>query len=81
MEKQDVSNVQKKGLSNWDKACVATGVFIASTPFAFAEDTSIDLTTGLGAVAIVGGLMAAGSLKALPTYVGWGIKKALSMLR
>ena len=50
---------------------------------AFAADTEIDLVTAgaLATVSVVGGLMSAGGLKALPTYVGWGIKKALSMLR
>lgn len=52
-----------------------------SQAHANSDATSIDLTTGLAGVAIVGGLMAAGSLKAVPTYVAWGIRKALSMLR
>lgn len=65
------------------QALTALGVVLISTATAFAAegDTSIDLTPGLAGVAIIGGLMAAGALKALPTYAAWGIKKALSMLR
>lgn len=60
-----------------------TGVAMVSIAAAHAEDAtvSVDLTTGLAGVAVIGGLMASGSLKAVPTYVAWGIKKALSMLR
>ena len=62
---------------------MTTGVVLVSTATAFAAegDTTIDLTTGLAGVAVIGGLMASGALKALPTYAAWGIKKALSMLR
>ena len=65
------------------RAAMTAGVVIATTATAFAADgdTTIDLTTGLAGVAIVAGLLSAGSLKAVPTYVGWGIRKALSMLR
>lgn len=65
------------------RIAMATGVVLVSTATAFAAegDTSIDLTPGLAGVAIIGGLMAAGTLKALPTYTAWGIRKALSMLR
>lgn len=60
-----------------------TGAIIASISAPAFANTEIDLVTagGLATVAVVGGLMSAGGLKALPTYVGWGIKKALSMLR
>ncbi|WP_168246688.1 hypothetical protein [Acinetobacter nosocomialis] len=51
-----------------------------SNAFADTGSTSIDLTVGLAGVAVIGGLMASGTLKALPTYVAWGIRKALSML-
>lgn len=65
----------------WGIASTATGVMIATSSTAFAADTTIDLTTGLAGVAVIGGLMASGTLKALPTYTAWGIRKALSMLR
>ena len=62
-----------------------TGVALISVGTAFAEEAggsySIDLTAAVTGVAIIAGLMAAGSLKAVPTYAGWGIRKALSMLR
>jgi hypothetical protein len=81
MTKQKSRIVDKaKHLSNQ----LYTGAIIATVSYpTFAVDTEIDLVTagGLAGVAVVGGLMAAGGLKALPTYVGWGIKKALSMLR
>lgn len=63
-------------------ALATAGVTLATMGTAFAEEgtTSIDLTVGLAGVAVIGGLMASGTLKALPTYVAWGIRKALSML-
>ena len=70
------------GASFYRTAMLGSGAVLMGLSQAHANsDTSIDLTTGLAGVAIVGGLMAAGSLKALPTYVSWGIRKALSMLR
>lgn len=62
-------------------AVLVTALSVSSIALADDTATSIDLTTGLAGVAILGGLMAAGSLKALPTYAAWGIRKALSMLR
>ncbi|WP_045126959.1 hypothetical protein [Acinetobacter nosocomialis] len=63
-------------------ALATTGVTLVTMSSAFADtgSTSIDLTVGLAGVAVIGGLMASGTLKALPTYVAWGIRKALSML-
>lgn len=62
---------------------MVVGVGLSTMPFAFADTGAIDidLTTGLAGVAVIGGLVASGTLKALPTYAAWGIKKALSMLR
>lgn len=73
----------KKVIKTLHNAALATGVVLATTSIANAagETVAIDLTTGLAGVAVIGGLMASGSLKAVPTYVAWGIKKALSMLR
>lgn len=67
------------------QALAGVGVTLIMTGAAFAEEAGgnqvIDLTTAVTGVAIVAGLLAAGSLKAVPTYAGWGIKKALAMLR
>lgn len=62
---------------------LTVGVTLATIAPAFAADgdVAIDLTTAVAGVAVVGGLISAGALKAVPTYVGWGIKKALAMLR
>lgn len=81
IEKEDVKT--SKAVQTVKNAALAVGVGLISVGSAFAAegDVSIDLTTGLAGVAIVAGLMSAGALKAVPTYVGWGIKKALSMLR
>lgn len=81
MENQNENT--KKIIVAAKRVAMTTGVIVATTATAFAAegDTAIDLTTGLAGVAIVAGLLSAGSLKAVPTYVGWGIKKALSMLR
>lgn len=72
-----------KAVQTVKRIAMTTGVVLVSTApvFAAGESTSIDLTTGLAGVAIIGGLMASGTLKALPTYAAWGIKKALAMLR
>lgn len=48
---------------------------------AFAAEGDFDLTTGLVATAVVSGIVAAATLKALPTFTAWGVRKALSMLR
>ena len=66
-----------------NRLALGPAVILASIAPAFAETeaVSIDLTTGLAGVAIIGGILAAGTLKAVPTYAAWGIKKALSMLR
>lgn len=79
MTKQNEQNVQqpKNGLLNK----VYTGAVLLGASGMAMANTDIDLTTGLAGVGIVAGLLAAGQLKALPTYVAWGIKKALSMLR
>ena len=64
------------------KLVIGSAVALSVMSAAHAETgEAIDLTTGLGAIAVVGGLMASGSLKAVPTYAAWGIRKALSMLR
>lgn len=83
MENQNNEVKTSKAVQTAKRIVMTTGVVLATTATAFAAegDTSIDLTTGLAGVAIVGGLMAAGTLKALPTYAAWGIRKALSMLR
>lgn len=83
MENQNNEVKASKAVQTAKRLAMTTGVVLVSTATAFAAegDTSIDLTTGLAGVAIIGGLMAAGSLKALPTYAAWGIRKALSMLR
>lgn len=72
----------KKSQSAVRYALATTGVTLVTMSNAFAADgtTSIDLTVGLAGVAVIGGLLASGTLKAMPTYVGWGIRKALSML-
>ncbi|MDN5695180.1 MAG: hypothetical protein L0G61_00610 [Staphylococcus equorum] len=79
--KNDVKT--SKALQVAKNVVISAGVILVATSPAFAAETatSIDLTTGLAGVAIIGGLMASGTLKALPTYAAWGIKKALSMLR
>ena len=82
MEKNQ-NQTAKKAVQTAKKLAMTVGVVMATTATAFAADgdVAIDFTTGLAGVAIVGGLLSAGGLKAVPTYVGWGIKKALSMLR
>lgn len=77
---QAQNNVQAENRSLLNKLAVGAGVALISAP-ALASETNIDLTSGLAGVAIVTGLLAVGSIKALPTFVGWGIKKALSLLR
>ena len=63
-------------------ATVLTALTTA-TAFAAEGDTDVNLVVsgGLASVAVIAGLMASGSLKALPTYVAWAIRKGLSMLR
>ncbi|WP_165493043.1 hypothetical protein, partial [Acinetobacter sp. ANC 4635] len=72
-----------KFLTAGRKGLMVVGVGLATMPMAFADTATVDvdLTTGLAGVAVIGGLVASGTLKALPTYASWGIKKALSMLR
>ncbi|BFM82064.1 hypothetical protein ACX0AN_003725 [Acinetobacter baumannii] len=77
MAKQ-LANKAKKLYRN---ATVATGVLIATTPMAFAADGDFDLTTGLVATSVIAGIVGAATLKALPTFTAWGVRKALSMLR
>lgn len=83
MEVQIKNANASKAVQTAKRIAMTTGVVLVSTATAFAAegDTKIDLTTGLAGVAIIGGLMASGTLKALPTYAAWGIKKALAMLR
>ncbi|MFE8305932.1 hypothetical protein I9189_010810 [Acinetobacter bereziniae] len=83
MEVQIKNANASKAVQTAKRIAMTTGVVLVSTATAFAAegDTTIDLTTGLAGVAIIGGLMASGTLKALPTYAAWGIKKALAMLR
>lgn len=85
---QENENVQQpkqdnKILTAGRQGLMVVGVGLATMPFAFADTgtVDIDLTTGLAGVAVISGLIAAGTLKALPTYSAWGIKKAISMLR
>ena len=62
-----------------------TAILTVGLPaIAFAEDggTEINLVTAaVTGVAVIGGIVAAGALKAVPTYAAWGVRKALSMLR
>ncbi|MEN8405751.1 hypothetical protein [Acinetobacter seifertii] len=82
METKHTNQSVKKPNTAIRYAVATAGVTLATMSTAFAADTptSIDLTVGLAGVAVIGGLMASGTLKALPTYVAWGIRKALSML-
>lgn len=75
-------NQKQANITFKKRVVLASAMAVTALPaFAAEGDVSIDLTTGLAGVAIIAGLMAAGSLKALPTYAAWGIRKALSMLR
>lgn len=80
MNKKQLAQKAKK---YYNRAVVATGVTIVVTSpaFAAAGDGSFDLTTGLVAASVLTGVVAAGTLKALPTFTAWGVRKALSMLR
>lgn len=77
--------LKQKAVETAKKLGAVALVTVGTTSMAFAAegDVSIDLTTGgaLAGVSIIAGLMASGSLKAVPTYAAWGIRKALSMLR
>lgn len=79
--------LKQKAVEVVEKLGAVALVTVGTTSIAFAEEASggntvIDLTTGaVATVTVLGGLMASGSLKALPTYAAWGIRKALSMLR
>ena len=78
MKKQQIAEKAKK---YYNHAVVATGVTIASISPAFAGADDWDLTTGLTAAAVIAGVVGAATLKASPTFVAWGVRKALSMLR
>ncbi|WP_151721263.1 hypothetical protein [Acinetobacter ursingii] len=78
MKKQVIKNKAKQF---YQRAATVGGVMIATTPMAFAADGDFDLTTGLTAAAVVTGIVAAATLKAMPTFTAWGVRKALSMLR
>lgn len=82
-QNQEVKTSKNKVAQVAKNALAATGVALLTIAPAFAagDAVSIDLATAVTGVAILGGLMAAGALKAVPTYAGWGIKKALAMLR
>ena len=82
-QNQEVKTSKNKVAQVAKNALAATGVALLTIAPAFAADeaVSIDLSTAVTGVAILAGLLAAGSLKAVPTYAGWGIKKALAMLR
>ena len=78
--------LKQKAVEVVEKLGAVALVTVGTTSIAFAEEagsnTVIDLTTGaVATVTVLAGLMASGSLKALPTYAAWGIRKALSMLR
>jgi hypothetical protein len=75
--------IAEKAKKYYNRAVVATGVTIVATAPAMAAtgDGSFDLTTGLVAASVLTGVVAAGTLKALPTFTAWGVRKALSMLR
>lgn len=78
MNKKQLAQKAKKHYNN---LVVATGVTIATIAPAMAADGDFDLTTGLVAASVLTGVIAAGTLKALPTFTAWGVRKALSMLR
>lgn len=82
-QNQQVKTSKNKIARVAKNALAAVGVTLVATSPAFAagEAVSIDLATAVTGVVILGGLLSAGALKAVPTYAGWGIKKALSMLR
>lgn len=82
-QNQEVKASKNKVTQVAKNVLAVTGVALLTISPAFAEGeaVSIDLSTAVTGVVIIGGLLAAGSLKAVPTYAGWGIKKALSMLR
>lgn len=78
------ANTSKKLRQLGNRAVAFTGVALVTIAPAFAEEASnqvIDLTTAVTGVVIIAGLMSAAALKAVPTYAGWGLKKALAMLR
>ena len=82
-QNQEAKTSKTKVIALGKKALAVTGVALITISPAFAEGeaVSIDLATAVTGVVILGGLLSAGALKAVPTYAGWGIKKALSMLR
>ncbi|MCU4389292.1 hypothetical protein KTH73_00990 [Acinetobacter courvalinii] len=79
MNKKQIAQKAKK---YYNHAVVATGVTIASiAPAMAADDGSFDLTAGLTVTAVLAGIIGAATLKAMPTFTAWGVRKALSMLR
>ena len=82
-QNQEAKTSKTKVIALGKKALAVTGVALITISPAFAEGeaVSIDLATAVTGVVILGGLLSAGALKAVPTYAGWGIKKALAMLR
>lgn len=83
VEQSEQSKLPNQGVTGARRVLMVVGVGLSTMPMAFADSgtVDIDLTTGLAGVAVITGLIASGTLKALPTYAAWGIKKALSMLR
>ncbi|MEB3790929.1 hypothetical protein [Acinetobacter sp. IK40] len=80
MNKKQIAQTAKK---YYNHAVVATGVTIASIAPAMAADGdgSFDLTAGLTVTAVLAGIVGGATLKAMPTFTAWGVRKALSMLR
>jgi len=78
MNKKQIAEKAKK---YYNHAVVATGVTIASITPVMAADGDFDLTTDLTATAVLAGIIGAATLKAMPTFTAWGVRKALSMLR
>lgn len=67
----------EKAKKHYNKFVVATGVTIATIQPAMA----FDLTEGLTTTLVVAGIVGGATLKAMPTFTAWGVRKALSMLR
>ncbi|MQZ29592.1 hypothetical protein F4U02_01045 [Acinetobacter haemolyticus] len=74
MNKKQIAEKAKK---YYNHAVVATGVTIATIQPAMA----FDLTEGLTSALVVAGVIGGATLKAMPTFTAWGVRKALSMLR
>lgn len=82
-QNQNAKPTESKLLVFGRKVLATTGVVLATTAMAHAEETSvsIDFAAAVTGVVIIAGMLSAATLKAVPTYAGWGMKKALSMLR